>query len=483
MRKFRYIIALMAVATAFTSCKKFLDVVPKTQMPQDVLFSTQNGFKDALTGVYIQLNDNRAYGKAMTHSTIEFLVSSWDVTSATVEQRTGLFNYADESVAASFSSIWAQEYKVISSINAILGQIDARKDVFTNPVMYNMIKSECLALRAYCHFDILRLFGPVPTDLSTAVNLPYASTLSNTPHPHLSYDEFKTRLLKDLTDAEELIKDKDPIQNYSLYQLKNPGTASGYNPEDNQLAYRYLKMNYYAIKGLMARAYLWFGDNANAYANAKIVIDAKNSDGMSKFRLGTVTDMSTTTKDYVLSNEHIFGLYTFDLNVTYQSFTNGTLKKGTAETTIKNTLYGNTGTDIREANMWELLTLPNSSKAYTIKKYQCDANPAIAVDFKQIPMLRLSEMYLIAAEAAPFAEGVEYFKTFRTSRNISNLAVPTTSPQLQAEIIKEYRKEFYAEGQAFFAYKRINAPKATITFSPTAAVVNYVVPVPKDETI
>ena len=434
--------------------------------------------------MYIQIKSNSSYGQALTQTTVEQLISNWDVTTNTTEQRLGLFNYADEGVQGRFNSIWAQQYKVISSINAILGKIDEKKSVFTNPNMYELVKSECLALRAYCHLDILRIFGPVPTDISTAKNLPYALTLTSAPQVHIPYADFKANLLKDLTEAEAIIKDKDPIQTYSLSQLKSPGVSSGYNPVDNFEAYRYLRMNYYAIKALQARAYLWFGENDKAYENAKVVIDAKNSDGNGKFRLGTVTDMSATTKDYVLSNEHIFGLYAYNLNDTYTSlYTSGTLKKGSAETTIKNTLYGNTGTDIRESSMWELLTLANASKVYVIKKYQSDKNPAITADFKQIPMLRLSEMYLIAAEAAPYAEGVEYFKTFRTARNIGSMAVPATPAALQAEIIKEYRKEFYAEGQAFFAYKRINAPKASITFAPAAATVNYIVPVPKEESL
>jgi len=483
MKKISYIIFASLITFGLFSCKKFLDVTPKTQMPQDVLFSTQSGFEDALTGVYIQMKNNGSYGQALTQTTVEQLISNWDVTANTTEQRLGLFNFGDEGVLGRFTTIWGQQYKIISSINAILGQIDERKNVFTDPLIYNMVKSECLALRAYCHLDILRLFGPIPSDPSSAPNLPYASVLSTTPQQHISFEEYKSRLLKDLEDAENLIKDKDPIQKYSLSQLKNPGLTSGFNPENDFIAYRYLRMNYYAIKALQARAYLWFGDNDKAFESAKIVIDAKNEGGADKFRLGTATDFSAN-KDYVLSNEQIFGLYSYNLNDSYQSlYASGVLKKGSTETTIKNTLYGNTGTDIRESGLWELVTLTNAAKVYIIKKYLSEKNPVLSADFKQIPMLRLSEMYLIAAETAPFADGVQYFQAFRTARNIGNMPAPVDQQALKNEILKEYRKEFYAEGQAFFAYKRNNAPRTSITFIPAAAVLNYVLPVPKDETL
>jgi hypothetical protein len=39
-------------------------------------------------------------------------------------------------------------------------------------------------------------------------------------------------------------------------------------------------MNYYAIKALEARAYLWYGNKDSAYTSAKEVIEAKDSNGI-----------------------------------------------------------------------------------------------------------------------------------------------------------------------------------------------------------
>lgn len=480
MKKISFTILAVFSILLLISCKKFLMVTPKTEMPLDILFTTEGGFKDALTGVYIQMKDNNAYGMAMTQTTIEQLTSSWDVTSNNTDQRLGLFNYSDAGVEGALSSIYGQEYKIISSVNAILGQIDAKRNVFATPGMYETIKSECLAIRAYCHFDILRLFGPLPSAPATGNMLAYVTVLSNKPNNRISYTEFQSALLKDLSDAEMLVKDIDPITKYSLLQLRAPG-ALGFNPPDTFLAYRYLRMNYYAVKALQARAYLWFNDTQKAYECAKLLIDAKNEDGSVKFVFGSATDISA--KDFVLTKEHIFGLYDFDLANKYTLlYGSGTIRKSTNNFAINFQLFGNTGTDIRETGLWELITLGNGSKAYVTKKYQAqDANANI--DFKQVPMLRISEMYLIAAETAPFAEGLNYFKLFRAARNISQLAVPATPAALQGEILKEYRKEFYAEGQAFFIYKRLNTPKASFLFVPAAATINYLIPLPKSEAV
>jgi hypothetical protein len=482
MKKIIFILMALFSTFSFTSCEKFLNVTPKTEMPQSVLFTTEGGFKDALTGVYIQMKSNNAYGGAMTQTTIEQLTSSWDVTTNATDQRLGLFNYTDEGVQVSLETLYGQEYKIISSVNAILGQIDVKKDVFSTPGMYETIKAECLAIRAYCHFDMLRLFGPIPTAPTVGNQLPYVTVVSTSPNARIPFDAFKSALLKDLSEAQELVKSIDPITQYSLSQLRAPGISSGFNPQDTYLAYRYLRMNYFAIRALQARAFLWFGDNDKAYEAAKEVINAKNSDGSTKFRFGTSADL--TVKDYVLTSEHIFGLYDFDMFNKYTTrYSTGLLKKGSAATTITGQLYGTTGTDIRESSLWELVTLASGSKVYILKKYQAiDSKLSTAItDFKQIPMLRISEMYLIAAESAPFAEGINYFRDFRVARNIGQLALPANSAALQPEILKEYRKEFYAEGQGFFAYKRLNAQKASFLFVPAAAIPNYLPPLPRTE--
>ena len=486
MKNLKYILFGLLSVVSLVSCKKYLDVTPKTQMPQELLFSNEGGFKDALTGVYIQMNNKNAYGAALTQTTIEQLASSWEVTSNSFGERIGNFNYTDQGVQDSLANIFAHQYKIIASTNAILGQIDAKKDVFTTPGLYELIKGEALAIRAYCHLDILRLFGPVPTATTVGNNLAYVTLLSKNVNNRVSFAAYQTALLKDLNDAEVLLKDIDPITQYSISQLKNPSAFSGFNPQDTYFAYRYLRMNYYAVKGLQARAYLWFNNPQKAYESAKVVIDAKNTDATNKFVLGTSANFAA--KDYVLSSEHIFGLYDFSMFQKYtERYSSGLYRKGSAATTITTQLYGNTGTDMRESSLWELLTLPNSSKAYVLKKYQVQSaqtsgNPSDP-DFKQIPMLRLSEMYLIVAETAAYAEGVEYFRQFRVARNIGQLSLPANAAALQIEILKEYRKEFYAEGQGFFAYKRVNAPKPSFLFAPSTATLNYLLPLPYNEAI
>ncbi|MBO9632301.1 MAG: RagB/SusD family nutrient uptake outer membrane protein, partial [Chitinophagaceae bacterium] len=413
----RYFTLLLLIVAISTGCNKWLDVQPKTEMPRDIMFSTQTGFQDALSGVYINLISDSLYGRDLSFKFIEHLTSSWDVTSNSVEQKINRFNYQDANVELILKNIFGTQYNTIANINAILEQIDAKKEVFTTKGMYEMIKGECLALRAFCHFDLLRMWGPVPSDIKDGNVLPYVKSLSRVKNPHISYEAFKTEVLADLTTAETLLKEVDPITKYSLGQLQNPDNESNeFKPENPYISFRQFRINYYAIKALQARVHLWFGNKQQAYEAAKFVIDAKDKDGTAKFRLGADADL--VKKDYVMSWEHIWSLYDFKLFQQYTDFFgNGNLKKGSSDAKVRTELYGNTGTDIRETKMWGLLTLSGGTKCYTIRKYLGSEKPAyIDEDLKRLPMLRASEMYLIVAEAGPAGEADAAWATFRTSR-------------------------------------------------------------------
>ena len=481
MKRINILSVLASILVITGSCQKFLDVNPKTQAPQDVFFNSQEGFKDALSGVYIQLKNNSIYGKHLTYGHIENLVSSWDVTAGTTEEHIGKFNFAEERVQNAFDNIYSKAYSTIANVNSILAQIDENKSVFKNKDLYNVVKGESLAIRAYLHFDMLRLFGPKPTEIDNSIKLPYVTELSKEINPLIDYNSYTSKVMKDLTEAEELLREVDPILQYSIAELRNPGPNYVFNPSDEYLAYRHYRLNIHAVKALQARINLWMGKNEQAYLAAKSVIEAKDRNGNDIFRLGIASDFASS--NFILTPEHIFGLYDFSMFSKYASdFAEGNYKKGSTPTIINTQLYGNTGVDQREINLWQIRTLANQAQVNVIKKFLVAETPQnLASDYKQIPMLRLSEMYLIASETAPLAEAQEYWNKYLTARNLPISTLNSDEVLRKSDIVKEYRKEFYAEGQAFYAYKRINAARTAVLFIPANVEVNYVIPLPLSE--
>ena len=64
----RYIakIGLAVVLVSLTACNDWLDVSPKTEIKAKDNFSSEQGFKDALTGCYLTMTSSSLYGKELT---------------------------------------------------------------------------------------------------------------------------------------------------------------------------------------------------------------------------------------------------------------------------------------------------------------------------------------------------------------------------------------------------------------------------------
>lgn len=154
------------------------------------------------------------------------------------------------------------------------------------------------------------------------------------------------------------------------------------------------------------------------------------------------------------------------------------MRKGTSASLV-NSIFDESSTDIR-SKLWSSVTV-GSSNYYVINKYRAYEKNDLGSICNLIPLLRLSEMYLILIETAPLAEAQGYYETYRSSRNVTTPVL--TEAGRAKSILSEYRREFYAEGQLFYAHKRMNSPFADITWMPRGAVVNYVLPLPKSELI
>ncbi|MGI6794037.1 hypothetical protein ACMYZ5_06905, partial [Bacteroides sp. KG68] len=97
-----------------------------------------------------------------------------------------------------------------------------------------------------------------------------------------------------------------------------------------------------------------------------------------------------------------------------------------------------------------------------------------------IPLIRLYEMYLIVMECATLDEAKASYREMCTARNTS--FVDFTDINLKELLIKEYNREFYGEGQAFYAYKRLAADKIYFT-NEVGSKDTYVVPLPIQESV
>lgn len=467
MKYLKYMIIFSTVLS--TACSNWLDVSPGMEKEKRDALASQDGIRKVLIGAYIRMKTEKLYGKEMTYGFTECLAQHWQSTSTTsLSGYLKKYDYKAKLVEDMAGDIFNNLYKVIADVNGLLVDdgIDAHKEVLEAD-NYELIKGEALAVRAFCHFDLLRLFGPMPDKIPAGQILPYVTVVSKNPNAMHSWEEFTSYLLKDLDEAEKYFEKTDPICNLSLEKLNNPASTV----EDRFMYYRQMRMNYYAVCALKARIYLWMGDKKQALKYAKMVIAAKDKEGKPMYRLGNSNDVANL--DYTLSSEHIFNLNVYNLESTLGSSKEYQMSKNE----LFRHFYEKGTTDIRFTNLWEEVTEGYYKKHYLKKYRQTERMPEMAKN--SIPLIRLYEMYLIAMECGDLTEANALYKEMCMARNTPQVEIKSTE-QLNKILILEYNKEFYGEGQAFYAYKRLGVEDIFYT-TEKGSVDTYIVPLPLQE--
>ncbi|WP_316821569.1 RagB/SusD family nutrient uptake outer membrane protein [Pedobacter gandavensis] len=455
-------IALCIVLIACTGCKKWLDVKPKTNVSESVLFEDEQGFKDALTGVYLQLASPALYAKEFTMGTMDVFAQYYDVAASSHNyNKAGLYEYTDGRVQSTIDGFWRNSYSAIANINNLLEAIDAKRKVFTGN-NYELVKGEALGLRAFLHFDLLRAFGPVPLEGLDQKSIPYVSGFNMKVRPAISGTSLIDSCLKDLQEATNLL-----AVNKSVV----------YGQADPFLSHTRNHFNYWAANGLMARIYLYKGDHVNAYEKASLII---NNSKLFPFVDRATLAGSTPSRTFV--SEHLFGIYMSDLKgINDQLFTAAAAAENnvlTNKVTFISELFEGSSTDFRRVFLWKNYggTVPDLPVKYLQDDIQTNS-----MFIKRIPLIRLSEMFYIAAESATNpSDQIKMLNSIRKNRGVAELSADFDPAKIQTEIFKEYRKEFCQEGQLFFYYKRTNTARINGYGKALNSAV-YVFPKPLDE--
>ncbi len=493
--KSKLLYILISLCVVFTSCEEYLDVTPQTQVPAEDFFTQENGYEDALVGCYMKMTSSNLYGKFLTMSGIDYMAQYFNnMQQGSVEEALKNYNFNHEKAQLQFKSLYNELYNVILQANDIIINIDTEeaKNIVKSENKRNLIKGEALAFRAFCHFDLLRVFGQMPKDATIKVSLPYSEITGTEDRPLLTYEKYVEKLHFDMTTALQLLA-KDPVKEFPLSYLNAPTDAmfeQNADLSDNFFLYRRFRMNYYAVTALLARFYHYTGDTQNAYTKAMEVISATGSDGVKTVTLAGDSDLSKGF--FTLPSETLFALsyselesMTIELNNLFQNgLITGDPMRITEER--KNELFQgrNTGSNNRYNLLWGKYVNSAGSQVPYLKKYF--QNEVAATDDSklinrwQIPLLRLSEMYLIAMECSISLDEINtMFYTYMVARN-EQPAEFVSLEEAKEEVINEFRREFIAEGQMFFAYKRMGSSSMKWNVAQVKEE-NYVVPVPASE--
>ncbi|RXK81450.1 RagB/SusD family nutrient uptake outer membrane protein [Filimonas effusa] len=437
-----FIIFLLPVLlVTAVSCNKWLDVRPKDQVKDNEMFASETGFKEALSGIYGTLATETLYGKELSFGMLGVLGMEWEGASLAYEgERT--YDYTPTATVSRIDAIWAQLYFAIANTNKLLSAIDEKQQMFA-PDNYKVIKGEALALRAFIHFEVLRLFGASFAENPDKIAVPYVTAYSDQVFPQLSVSAFTKKVIDDLVAAEALLKQSDPIIT---------GRTITTIDDDGYLLNRQVHLNYYAVKGLLARVYLYQGTKDKALECATEVINSNKFPWVKQDNI-----VVSTLADLSFSTEHLFALNVSNLTAITQSY----LIPGQAATNLfsySRDLLFTAYFDNRSDDYRWLYQYAESASSYYLLKYNQLTTAAWPESYKnKICLLRLSEMYFIAAEcqaATNMTAAAEKINTIRQRRGVP--AVTIDANNFSAVEAAEFRREFLGEGQLFYYYKRMN---------------------------
>ena len=207
----RYIatIILAIVLLLNFSCTDWLDVKPVDRMSEDQLYSTEAGFRQALNGIYVELNHADLYGDELLVNTVEILAQRYKFSSMgtlTNQYHLAEFDYTTDYAKKCGSRIWEKAYALIANVNKLLKNADSHKDLFTGD-SYDLITGEAYALRAFLHFDLLRLFGPVYKTHKEDKSICYNTQFSLSGSDLLPASKVMEYVIADLKEAEDGVKE------------------------------------------------------------------------------------------------------------------------------------------------------------------------------------------------------------------------------------------------------------------------------------
>lgn len=407
----------------FTSCADFLEKLPSTSLPVEEAITSIDDLENAVNGIYYLLSENRmTYGsdfaiyadlkgadfKALSNNNHAGVLSRYIIT-----QRDAL---PDEA--------YYRFYRAIANVNKALSIADQLTIAEADQAKFSDLKGQLYAWRALLHFDLARIFCNAPT-ASSDINAANSGLVLSTEVYEPGYLAPRTTL-KETYD--QIIKDFDTSLTF-LGNAVNNG-----------------RINYWSALALRARAYLYLGDNNKALADAQEVLSS------TAYQLYTIDNYTKVwVQEY--TSESLF-----ELTIT----TNYNAQRNAVGYYCASEGYGECAFEVTSDLYKYLIANPNDVRSKLIDE-QGGTNPGIypakypgregSLYVNSPKIIRLSEVYLIAAEATVKTGGnaASYINTLRKNRITDYTDVQSVTLD---DILFERRVELFAENSMAFDYWR-----------------------------
>lgn len=437
MKQINIFLAALVILFA-TSCKGFLDVKPSNQASSESSIQSASDAQIMINGLLNKMTSGSYYGR-------NFLLygdgKGGDVTTYSAGNGgDGYYYFTHSPSSNSFEGYWSTIYNCLLQANNIIKNINTLKEGGSTENFDNYL-GQALTLRALFHFDLVRLYGkPYNMDKASygvpVVTEPVDASAQLTRN---SVEEVYTQIVKDLTEAAPLLSKK---------------RSNGY-------------INYYANQALLAKVYMYMDNFADALSAAEEVIN----DGV--YSLYKPAEWVDSWKNQ-FGKESIFELAvvqgesdlgTGSVGCYFRRYGHGSANILGVFLTSQYWIDLMDDNDVRLGIMGDDVSVADDGRADRAGKGSCykySGSTNLDGDGKgnstavNIKIMRLSEVYLNAAEAAVRTNDQDKAKGYlkEIAQRNPNWVEPATVTL--EDIQDERRREFLTEGIVYHEYMRMD---------------------------
>lgn len=441
------------LAASLSSCvNDWLDVAPSDGTDADAALTSSSDLDAARTGMYKALKGNSSfvdyYGQQFFVYGDVHAGDDYQYNNIGGSNRASFYYDMNYQTASEFTSstsssnvAWKSPYIVIGRANRIIAAAEggALSDAAEAKATIDQYAAEAKVLRALAHFDLVRIYGkPYTEDQGASLGVPLVTEVleSNAKPARSTVAEVYTQVVKDLTEA---------ISSNALATETEPGYVS-----------------VWGAKAILSRVYLNMGDYANALSVAEDIIKNSGAALWTRDQYFKAWDASTPNESEFLFRLNVAGSTdSNDLNGIGNLQQRDGYKEMVATKKFVDMLTSDPK-DVRNdmflpAKAEKEVAVYGTNKVFLNKLRGQGGNLR---NVTIVPIIRLSEVYLTAAECAfrnnDKTKAVEYLNDLVKNRTTTVASLATVDNITLDRILIERRKELIGEGQRYFDALRNN---------------------------
>ena len=441
------------LAASLSSCvNDWLDVAPSDGTDADAALTSSSDLAAVRTGMYAALKGNSNlvdyYGQQFFVYGDVHAGDDYQYNNLGGSNRASFYYDMNYQTASEFSSstsssnvAWKSPYIVIGRANRIIAAAEggALSDAAEAKATIDQYAAEAKVLRALAHFDLVRIYGkPYTEDQGASLGVPLVTGVleSNAKPARSTVAEVYTQVVKDLTEA---------ISSNALATETEPGYVS-----------------VWGAKAILSRVYLNMGDYANALSVAEDIIKNSGAALWTRDQYFKAWDASTPNESEFLFRLNVAGSTdSNDLN----GIGNLQQREGYKEMVATKKFVDMLTSDPEDVRneMFLPATAAKEVATYGTNKVYLNKLRGQGGNLRNVtivPIIRLSEVYLTAAECAfrnnDKTKAVEYLNDLVKNRTTTEASLATVDNITLERILIERRKELIGEGQRYFDALRNN---------------------------